>query len=205
MDVDIANDDEQLSREVPPQADPELVEADSTAALEGATSNENGSLSERGYHSEDGSLSELSDIEDPFIDNNLATPSSTQSPQPHPLYPGAQIGESMGALLLKSVAAKHNLTRSAVEDILQLMCACMPEEKVPVSYTSIHRVMKHLPNAASGNYIVHRLCGTCGELLDAGTESCGDIGCIEDNKPTISFFELPVDSQLQLLFKGTHT
>ena len=66
--------------------------------------NENGSLSERGYHSEDGSLSELSDIEDPFIDNNLATPSSTQSPQPHPLYPGAQIGESMGALLLKSVA-----------------------------------------------------------------------------------------------------
>ena len=55
------------------------------------------------------------------------------------LYPGAQISEEMGKLLIQSLTMKHGLTKAAVADILQLVRLHMPADCAPASYKSVHR------------------------------------------------------------------
>ena len=58
------------------------------------------------------------------------------SPAYQPLYPGAQITEETGIMLILSLANRYRLTHSAVSDILQIVAMHLPQGTKPKSYRS---------------------------------------------------------------------
>ena len=99
------------------------------------------------------------------------SPALLPSPAPLALYPGSCISEATGTLLLRSLAAKHGLTRSAMGDILQVLTLHMPENTAPMSYASHYRLFGGARSSPRA-HIVHQLCGGCG-----GGSPCSDSEC----------------------------
>lgn len=60
-------------------------------------------------------------------------PTQSFSPIHNLLYPGAQISEATGALLLHSMSMKHGLTYAALTDLQQLLCLHLPAGPVCAS------------------------------------------------------------------------
>ena len=110
------------------------------------------------------------------------------------LYPGAQISEATGKLLIQSLAMKHGLTKAALADILQLVRLHMPADCAPASYKSVHRFYSE-SNLSSAKE--HKICMDCGEIVDnvAVPDGCPHSHCV-------SFYELPLDTLIQAMFLG---
>ena len=136
-------------------------------------------------------------------------------PCPPPLYPGAQITEKMGTMLILTIATKHRLTRSAISDILRVVSMHLPEGTNPKPYRSgfhfsydhniTSRSLYHLFKRVNGSSshspaIVHRLCGKCQGSLNG--QECSNSGCWDITEPVMddTFLELPVDEQVKEMF-----
>lgn len=139
-----------------------------------------------------------------------STPPTSAPPSPPPqsispvqnlLYPGAQISEATGALLLHSLAMKHGLTHAALMDIQQLLCLHLPTgEATPLSYRSEHRLLNAL-SLRSHPEVVHMVCSDCEQLIAEPACSSNSFECMHSQ--IIKFYEIPLDSQIQAIFKGT--
>ena len=55
-------------------------------------------------------------------------------PAHQPLYPGAQIDEETGIMLILSLANKHRLTHSALSDIVRVVTMHLPQGTKLKSY-----------------------------------------------------------------------
>ena len=130
------------------------------------------------------------------------SPALLPSPALLALYPGSCISEATGTLLLRSLAAKHRLTRSAMGDILQVLTLHMPENTAPMSYASHYRLFGSV-RSSSRAHIVHQLCGGCGGVLSG---SVLPVVTASARSNVITFYELPIETQLQALFNSeAHT
>ena len=128
---------------------------------------------------------------------------TTRSPAQNLLYPGAQISEATGTLMLHSLGAKHGLTQDALTDVLQLLRLHMPADSIPPAYKSVHRLY-HASSLRSQAQVVHTLCSDCGELVsETLMDSCSGGNCMHSD--FIKYYELPLDAQIQALFKGANS
>lgn len=161
-----------------------------------------GSESERSESDENGS--ESGEMEEGLDEETLGGAYSS----PALLYPGAEISEEMGTLLTMSLAAKHKLTYSALEDILRVICMHLPAGTVPTPYKSLYRLLKAVGNHSSlgSSKIVHRLCGKCHAYIQ-DKQACQNAGCgnVDISVPDDLFVELPVDIQIKEFFEGNDT
>ena len=145
-------------------------------------------------------------ISDASMGTGEQSPSPTPecSPAPLAMYPGAQISESTGVLILQSLASRHGLTQAAQSDILRVLKLHMPENGAPATYNSLYRMSSgaHCSSQAAleSTHVKHTLCGHCSLPLHDVDHS--DSGC-QGSKYT-TFFELPIDIQIQALFKGIY-
>ena len=133
-----------------------------------------------------------------------ASPASFESPTPtssdahlteNLLYPGAQISEETGRLLIQSLTMRHGLTKAALADILQLVRLHLPPGCVPASYKSVHRYSESMNLISSA--VEHKICMDCGEMIDSIVVAGG---CLHSD--LVSFYELPLDTQIQAMFLG---
>lgn len=130
--------------------------------------------------------------------DELASPGPSESvplqPLENLLYPGVQISETTGRLLIQSLALKHGLTKLALTDILQLVQLHLPLGCKPDSYKSLYCFNKE---STASSAVEHKLCNDCCELID---DVSADNGC--PHSKIVKFYELPLDAQLQALFMG---
>jgi hypothetical protein len=152
--------------------------------------------------------SDLEDMEQEFeVAPDIQVDRNADS-SPTPLQ-GAQISQEMGVLLLLSLTVRHNLTYSALADIMKVICTHFPPDADPTPYKSIYRLLKSMH--AIGQHIttsriVHRLCGKCGVHLP-DSQPCQNSGCqmlgiqVDDS----FFLELPIDAQLKAFFQSQCT
>ena len=117
------------------------------------------------------------------------------------LYPGAQISEATGKLLLHSLAVKHGLTQAAQADILKVLRLHMPADSIPPSYRSVHRLYHASTSSVKSTaQVVHTICSDCGEIISETSDIHGGDECMHFN--LVKFYEVPLDAQIQALFKG---
>ena len=131
-------------------------------------------------------------------DGEPASDGYSGSFEPTPTSASTQFSETTGALLLHSLAAKHGLTRAAVSDILEIIRLHMPADSVPPGYRSLHRLF-NTSGLKTNEEVGHTLCGDCGELLSEDFNRAS-VECMHTH--TIKFYEIPLDVQIQALFKG---
>ena len=113
------------------------------------------------------------------------------------LYPGAQLSSHEFSVALMSVYQKHNLTYSALEDILKLFqCVLSSPNALP---TSQHMVLKEFVTY-DAETIIHRCCDTCCQLLPDG--SCTRRECRASGAKEATFVEVAIDAQLKERFMG---
>ena len=121
---------------------------------------------------------------------------TTRSPPQNLLYPGAQISEATGTLI-------SSKTQDALTDVLQLLRLHMPADSIPPAYKSVHRLY-HASSLRSQAQVVHTLCSDCGELVNETLmDSCNGGNCMHSD--FIKYYELPLDAQIQALFKGANS
>ena len=122
------------------------------------------------------------------------------------LYPGAELSQEMGMMLVMSLASKHKLTYSALADILKVICLHLPADSIPASYKSVYRLLKKMTALGEDttHHLAHRLCGKCGAYL-AGEQKCSEPTCqaLDLEAKDHVFLELPVDMQVRALFQST--
>ena len=117
------------------------------------------------------------------------------------LYPGAQISEATGKLLLHSLAVKHGLTQAAQADILKVLRLHMPADSIPSSYRSVHRLYHTSTSSVKSTaQVVHTICSYCGEVISETSGISNGDECMHFN--SVKFYEVPLDAQIQALFKG---
>ena len=149
-------------------------------------------------------LLRISRAQKPSSETTSTPQASHHSHQSYPesAVPGAQISEVTGALLLHSMSMKHGLTHAALTDIQQLLCLHLPAgEGTPLAYQSVHRLLNVLCVKSSAE-VVHFLCNDCGQLIAEPCSSNSFGSCMHSQ--SIKFYEIPLDTQIQALFKGTH-
>ena len=113
------------------------------------------------------------------------------------LYPGAQLSSHEFSVALMSVYQKHNLTYSAIEDILKLFqCVLSSPNAVP---TSQHTLLREFVTYNTET-ILHRCCGTCCQLLPDG--SCTRRECRASGAREATFVEVAIDAQIKERFMG---
>ena len=79
---------------------------------------------------------EFENESDSDIELGVAWEPQQSNPAHQSLYPGAQITEETGAMLILSLATKHRLTHSAISDILRVASMHLPEGTNPTFYRS---------------------------------------------------------------------
>ena len=127
-----------------------------------------------------------------------ANDSVNHLPAQNLLYPGAQISEATGKLLLHSLAVKHG---AAQADILKLLCLHMPADSIPPSYRSVHRLYHASTSSVKSTaQVVHTICSDCGEVISETSGIPNGDECMHIN--LVKFYEVPLDAQIQALFKG---
>ena len=120
-----------------------------------------------------------------------------------PTSSGMRISPEVGIQLILSLVTKHSLTYSALADILSVIRLHLPENSIPTAYNSVYHLMKSMCSLQGDSQIqevVHRLCGNCHSYLP-GSQPCENLQCHDTE---ITFIELPVDAQIQALFKGIY-
>ena len=104
-------------------------------------------------------------------------PSCLEQPCQDRLYPGAQISEDTGVLMLHALAMKHGLTQDALTDILQLVRLHMPAKSPPSSYKSLHRLLQS-STLKSQKQLVHILCCDCSQRMSLSEASSSGEECM---------------------------
>lgn len=113
------------------------------------------------------------------------------------LYPGAQLSSHEFSVALMSVYQKHNLTYSAIEDILKLFqCVLSSPNALP---TSQHTLLREFVTY-DADTILHHCCGTCCRLLPSG--SCTQRECRVSGAKEATFVEVAIDAQIKERFMG---
>ena len=81
-----------------------------------------------------------------------------------PLYGGAPIMVLDSHLLILQYSLRHSLTKKALEELLRLVAAQLPDAaKIP---PSVYKLKTFFVNLSSPEMNSHKYCSTCHELLD---------------------------------------
>ena len=120
----------------------------------------------------------------------------------HKLYTGSPVSTTATLSLLSKLIDRHSLSKRAVSDILRVVSALLPEQ--PDVLRSTYLFEKALSNLTyeSTGIVEHHICPCCKALMELHNE-CPSDGCPYDGvSGPLSFFELPVENQMQTLFAG---
>ncbi len=142
-----------------------------------------------------------SDSEDEGVARTAGPGSTTTSPA---LYPGAQITEEVGVMLVMSLAARHNLTNTALADILKVVTLHLPLGCAPTAYSSVYKLLKHAASLGlhGSTKITHHLCGKCGQYMRESECGNSECGAISEHVQNDMFLELPIEAQIQTFFQS---
>ena len=137
-------------------------------------------------------------MEAPVIDQSIQSLVDLESP----LYPGAPVTMYAALLLILAFVLNHNLTNEALADLLSLLnCLLLQPNLVP---PSVYKFYKHL-RITKAEVIRHYYCSTCEAPLDQSSGmNCSNPFCQRTfpRKQNIPYFlELPLEQQIQTLFK----
>ena len=124
--------------------------------------------------------------------SDLKDPSQT-------LYPSAKITKDFSSVSILKLAARHNLTKTALSDILKLISRHLPSDTATPSHLrSVYMLEKW---ATKKDKIEHTVCLSCAQLI--GEDSCSKPSCKASGKGHVKFIELSVEKQITKFFQGT--
>ena len=136
-------------------------------------------------------------------DTEEATDSGTASDDmdtgDRPIYPGASLSVAQSALLLLTLALRHNLTGECLSDILSVVALhCLSANAI---HSSIYRFRKYFSNLQTP-LIFHRYCKKCEHLFKEKADNCPVCTSNTADSKNVSYFvEIPLVHQLQQFFK----
>ena len=120
--------------------------------------------------------------------------------EPQYLYQGSNVTKHEFSVALLSIAHKHSITNSCVQDVLNLVSQVLPMDKQNFLPQSRHILIRNVISYTDSTSI-HKCCGYCTRLLSTKS-SCTSPECIKAGLPESSFIEVHIDKQLQRLFSG---
>lgn len=117
-----------------------------------------------------------------------------------PLYEGSSLTIPSSSTLLMKYKMRHNLTKEALSDLLQLIRLHLPSpNQYPSSLYIFQKQFLDLPYP----FVFHSFCAKCLGTVTSErvcvNQHCSN-GVLDDNSIS-SFIELPVDLQLQIILK----
>ena len=122
----------------------------------------------------------------------------------HELYTGSPVSTTATLSLLSKLIDRYSLSKRAVSDMLRVVSALLPVQ--PDVLRSRYLFEKAMSNLTyeSGGIVEHHICPCCKALMELHNE-CPSDGCPYDGvSGLLSFFELPIENQIQALFAGKH-
>ena len=102
------------------------------------------------------------------------------------------------SLAITSIAAKHNMSYSCVEDILKLLTQLAPNSAIPKSH---HMLMKKFVHY-HGSTTIYHCCGFCTKPLPSSESVCSRPQCRLAKSPNCMFVAVDINKQLELLFSS---
>ena len=115
-----------------------------------------------------------------------------------PLYEGSQITAGEAIIALLSLASKHKLTYTCINDVLRLMSLLLP---MPNGLTiSVHQLLGKFVNFKKET-IVHKFCGNCSVPLQDGIK-CTKVACSSVRQLDTTFIEIHLDNQIKEKMEG---
>lgn len=110
-----------------------------------------------------------------------------------PLFEGSQVAEQEAIVALLSLAGRHRLTYTCIEDMLQLVSSLLP---VPNGFNiSLPRLLGRFVNF-SAETIVRKFCGNCSTPLLEGEIKCAKPKCLAIRQHDAAFIEIPLQKQI---------
>ena len=143
------------------------------------------------------------DEDDDFLEPSENDCCGTGEHSSQELYTGSRITTTASLSLITQVIEQHSLSKRAVYDILRVLSAHLPEQPhVLKSRFLFEKAVADLRYKSAGA-VRHDLCPCCKRLMEPRNQ-CPTDGCQYDGTSSpLSFFELPIENQLQTLFAGT--
>lgn len=128
-------------------------------------------------------------------------------PAPEPddfLYDGAPLTKSQSLVLIMAFVIRHNLTGSAVKDLLTLINEHLPSPSVPPSNYLLRKYS--MPNLEEEDILYHTYCASCSTYLGKGEvltcDNCNKIMTKSDLVKEGNFFiTLSLKSQLKTMLE----
>ena len=114
------------------------------------------------------------------------------------LFPGSTIPLVVACVLLVTFIYKHNLTKSAWADLLQIICVYCPN--IDTVFKSVHTMKKFIAGVFDRpEPLENRYCQKCSKLIN-NTDKCPGANC--KNAKVNSFLYLHPDKKLKQLFSS---
>ncbi|KAE8742171.1 hypothetical protein FOCC_FOCC012311 [Frankliniella occidentalis] len=124
-------------------------------------------------------------------DNDIDTGADERDP---PLYYAAPITVNESMLSILTLAFTHNLSRSCLDDVLQLISVHCPSSNLCKDNVRLFR--KHFAKSKS-QVVRHYYCTTCFETLQGRDQICGRCN---EHRGVAFFVEVPILPQLEALY-----
>ncbi len=149
----------------------------------------------------------ISDVEQAYSSSRLAEtetectelPTADRDTLSEPIYSGAQLTLGLSLILIMSFAINHNLTDSAVQDLLQLInLHCLTPN---LCVTTLYMLKKHFSSTQFSS-TRHYYCRFCKTTINNFDLVCPNTACGRSagTKPSY-FLELSIADQLRNMFK----
>jgi len=130
----------------------------------------------------------------------LSQESSHSTSTADPLYEGSSLTSASSSVLLMKYAMKHNLTREALADLLELMkLHCPSPNMCPSSLYHLNKHFKDLRYEAT----MHYFCSSCYQETNQD-KVCENQLCpktLPETEPISSFIELPINLQIKCILE----
>ena len=101
--------------------------------------------------------------------------------------------------MLLKLAGRHNLTNSALSEVLKIVRRHLPKnEDVPGHLRSVYMLNKAIANQTE--IITHTYCNSCQKIVK-GDEFTNGL-CAPSDKKSVKFYQISIEDQIIKLFEG---
>ena len=116
-----------------------------------------------------------------------------------PFFEGSQVAEQEAIVALLSLAGRHRLTYTCIEDMLQLVSSLLP---MPNGFNiSLHRMLGRFVDFTTET-IVRKFYGNCSTPLLEGAIKCMKSKCLAIRQHDAVFIEIPLQKQIAEKTRG---